>query len=534
MKKLVIIFAVLFLANNIQSQTLEPVKQTIGKLNISVDPRMELLSTVQVLSKYRYIERGSDYGKEVRTYFADISNQNAVLLTDELLNKQGFSYDAPVSFMLHLSQVPELKQQIKNSDYLIRRAGGKKNLEKYRVALKEFADKSNFKTFWNNNKEFYQGIVDLTVNELEGQDLIKVIENYFNETQNSYNIILSPLFSGGYGPRMPAANGKYDIYSCMETTNNKNGIPYLNLEYLRFYIWHEFGHSFVNPLTERHIKEISASQKLFEPIAQSMRNMAYGSWETCVNEHVIRAVNIRIYEQNINKTDADKLLNQELGQKFIYIEPIIEKLKEFEQQRDSKNITFADFYPQFGTLFDSLLKVEYWKTVKINFNGPINSVSNDKRAWIFPTNDEDSKALKIAQNQVSAMYNRFKHKDDLLLADTTALKTDISDYGIMAYGTLESNLFLAKYKSSFPFKIENNTLYADDEYDYSKLRFITCLPNPLNPEKGMTIYTAFSNENIQGINGVFHGEEDYIMFLDPNTILNQGFYDKTEEWKFEE
>ncbi len=534
MKKLFSIAITLLLVSFIQAQNLEPVGQKVGKLNISVDPRMELLSSIQVLSKkYRMIERGSDYANEMNIYFASLGNENAVKMTNELYERHGFCYDAPVNFMLHLSQVPELKQQIKNSDYLIGRAGGKKNLEKYRIAIQEFAIISNFKTFWDNSKEFYQGIIDLTVSELDGQDLVKVIEDYFNETQNSYNITLSPLFAGGYGPRIPAENGKYDIYSCMETTNEENGIPYVKLEYLMFYIWHEFGHSFVNPLTDKYIKEINSSKKLLEPIFENMKNMAYGTWANCVNEHIIRAINVRLYEQNKSKKEAEKLLNGELGQKFIYIEPIIEKLKEFEKQRDEKNITFSEFYPEFVALFDSLLKVEYWKSVTIKFNGPLNSVSSEaKTAWIFPTNDEDTESLKIAQNQVSAMYNRFKKSNDILIADTTALKTDISDYGIMAYGTIESNLFLDKYKSSFPFKIEDNTLYADEEYDYSKLRFITCLPNPLNPAKGMSIYTAFSNNNIQGINSVFHSGEDYIIFTDPETILNRGYYDKTGMWKF--
>ena len=268
MKKSFIIAIALFLWSSIQAQNIEPIGKKVGKLNISVDPRMELLSTIQVLSKYPIIDREQDYAKEISTYFASFQNQNAISLTNELFEKQVFGYDAPVTFMLHLSQVPELKQQLKNSDYLIGRAGGKKNLENYRVAIKEFAEKSNFNTFWDSNKEFYQEIVELTAKELEGQDLVKVIEEYFNETQNSYNIVLSPLFEGGYGPSMPAENGKFDIYSCMTTTNEKNEIPYVNLEYLMYYVWHEFGHSFVNPLTDKYMKNVYASKKLFEPIKE--------------------------------------------------------------------------------------------------------------------------------------------------------------------------------------------------------------------------------------------------------------------------
>jgi hypothetical protein len=39
------------------SQQLEPIAKTIGKLKITVDPRMELLSAVQVISDYPVINR---------------------------------------------------------------------------------------------------------------------------------------------------------------------------------------------------------------------------------------------------------------------------------------------------------------------------------------------------------------------------------------------------------------------------------------------------------------------------------------------
>ena len=534
MKKLIIIAVALLFGSSMQAQTIGRIEQKVGKLHISIDSRMELLSTIQLLSQYPVINRNISYSNEIHSYFRSFADHKAVELTDELYKNHGFAYDAPVSFMLCFSQVPELKQQIDYSEYLIGRAGGVKNLKAYRTAIQQFAKKSNFKAFWDSKRTFYQTIIDLTVDEIENQDLVKVLEDYFNETQQSYNIVLSPSFYGGYGPRLPAGNGKYDIYSCMTTTNVKNRTPYMNKENLIYYVWHEFGHSFVNPLTERYDHEITASERLFEPIKQDMEVQAYGEWSICVNEHIIRAINVLLIEQNIGEKEAAKLLQRELANKFIYIEPIIEKLKEFEQQRDSQNITFSNFYPQFTILFDSLLKVEYWKSVNIKFYGPLNAVSiAEKKAWIYPTNDADSVSLKMAQDYVFAICKRFKQPNDLLLADTTALVTSLSDYGIIAYGTLESNLFLAKYKSSFPFKIENNTLYADKEYNAENLKFISCLPNPLNPENGMSIYTAFSNKNIQGINSVFHGGEDYIIFTDLNTVLSKGYYDKTAEWLFE-
>jgi len=518
---------------NAWMQTLKPIERTIGKLHVSVDPRMELLSTIQILSNYKVIDRNSPYSKEIQDYFKPFSSQKAVVLTDELFQNQGFSFDAPVAFMLYLSQVPELKQQIPFSDYLLKSAGGKDKLDNYRTSIEQFAKESDFEKFWLNKNEFYKKVVDLTISDLPDKDLIKVIEDYFNESQNSYSIIISPAFRGGYGPKLPASNNKYDIYSCNTATDIKDGVPFLSKDNLIYYVWHEFGHSFVNPLTEKYSSKVFAYDKLFTPIRADMAKLNYKDLNTCVNELVIRAINVRLRELYISPVASRILLNKELENRFVYIQPVIEKLKEYEKQRDSRHITFSDFYPQLINLFDSLQNSDNSKLTERKFSGPINvAISRQKLAFVYPTFDNDKESLKTVQDYVSNIYNKLKSEGSILISDSVALHTQLSDYCIMAYGAIESNLFLKHYKSSFPFKIENNVIHADNEYSDVNTMFISCLPNPLNSQKGMVIYTAISNRYIQDINNVFHGGEDFIAFFNRNKIISRGYYDKIDGWKY--
>ena len=527
-------FILIFFLNQGLANAAQPVERSVDKLHISIDPRMELLATVQLLSNYPVVNRDLPYSKDILTYFEPFSSQEAVTLTNSLLQNHGFSYDAPVTFMLYLSQLPELKPQIKFSDYLLKRSGEGENLEQYRKSLRGFAETSNFEAFWNSKASFYNQILDMTIADMGGKDLVKAMEDYFNETKGSYNIVIAPAFRGGYGPKIPDADGKEKIYACLSTTNIKDAIPYLSGNNLLYYVWHEFGHSFVNPLSDKYTDRVTSSNKLFEPIKNWMSRQAYGDWKTCVNEHIIRAIHVRLMELHIDTQQSKALLENELKSHFIYIEPLIEKLKDFEQQRDKNHITFSEFYPELLNVLESLQKNEYWKQVDMSFKGPLNGVPMEaKTAWVYPTQDPDTEALKIVQNYVLQVFDRFaKPRGGILLADTAALKTDLSEYGIIAYGTIESNLFLKRHAHSFPFKIENQTIYADKEYTEKDVKFISCVPNPYNPEKGMSIYTALSNKSIQNINDVFHGGEDYILFLNRETVIGRGFYNKNEKWTF--
>lgn len=514
---------------------IQPIERSVGKLRISIDPRIELLAAIHSLSNNQDLaKRNLPYSKEMISYFEPFSSQEAVKLTENLNQKYGFSYDAPVAFMLHLSQPVELEEKNKFSDYILKRSGEGDNLEQYRKSIKQFVEISNFETFWNSKIPFYNQILDMTVANMGEIDLVKAMEKYFNETQENYNVIITPAFFGGKGAFVSGFGGKETFFATLETTDMQDNIPYTSGNNILFYVWHEYGHFFVNPLTEKHAEKVSSLDKMYEPIKNVMSKQAYGSWETCVNEHIIRAVNIRMVELYSNVQQSQALLNRELGNRFIYTVPLIEKLKEFEKQRDEHSITFSEFYPELLNLLDSLQKMEYWKQVNMNFNGPLNGVlSEEKTAWIYPTQDLDTEGLKIAQDYVLLIFNTFaKPRGGILLADTTALKTDLTEYGIIAYGTIESNLFLKQYAPTFPFKIENQTIYADREYTDKDTKFISCVPNPYNSEKGMSIYTALSNKNIQDINNVFHGGEDYIIFLNRETVISKGFYKKTEKWKF--
>jgi len=126
------------------NQQLLPISKDVGKLNITVDPRMELLSAVQVVSGYSTINRRTPYSRELMQFFSKDSTHQASIMTHKFENEYGFAYDAPVNFMLCLSQVPELKAVHLFTDRLIERANGKNNLEKYATALHHFAAESNY------------------------------------------------------------------------------------------------------------------------------------------------------------------------------------------------------------------------------------------------------------------------------------------------------------------------------------------------------------------------------------------------------
>ena len=539
------------------SRPINPIEKKIGKLHISIDPRIELLSTIQVLSDYEYINRNSLFSREVSDYFKPWSLHSAVIMTSKLENNNNFIYAAPVQFMLDLSALPELKQKTDFSQDLLKRAGGKESLDNYRTSIKQFAKKSNFEKFWKSNEAFYNKILDLTISDMGGADIVKAVEDYYNEKQNSYNIIISVLSNRSYSYKEETPGGKYDVYSCIAARDFKNDTPYIKKEVLIRNATHEFGHSFVDYLTAKYEKRIAESDLLYRPIKASMDLQGYGTWSSCVNEHIVRAINIRIHELTWGKELSEKMLQEEKANQFIYIDQILSKLREFESARNISKITFSEFYPEFLDLFDSL-KIANMKEIESmdlsgqnerpakalnksvdsatsgmvsTFSGPIDAVFKEKLAWIYPTSDSKENVSTVKE-YVTFLFKKIKKENSIFIPDTVALKTDLSEYGLMVYGTIESNLFLSEYRSALPFQIKNKIIIADREYPGEDTKLISCLPNPANPKNGMVVHTAGSNRFIKDINNVKHGDEDFIIFKSRNIVFSKGYYNKTRKWGF--
>jgi large-conductance mechanosensitive channel len=326
-------------------------------INIKVDPRMELLSIIQHYTSWaekHHTKLEFAYKNEIDNYFKNYGQHPAVQKS-EILTNSGFSYDAPATFVLYHSDLPEFKQIVPYSSYLIGRAGGESNLIDFANKIREFSDTTNFMEFFNSHKNYYFEIEN-DINETIGvYNYIKLLEDYYGESKRSYNIIPTQLFqSGGYGPEITTSEGK-DIYNICGTQTVIFGKPnFGNQDNLLGIILHEFSHSFVNPITEKNTNEINKYSKLMDPIKDKMQQMAYGNWLTCVNEHLVRANTIRFFVKLRENIIKENYLESEYQKGFIYIKKLDTLLDEYEKYRDVYT-TYESFYPKIIELFKSLM-----------------------------------------------------------------------------------------------------------------------------------------------------------------------------------
>jgi hypothetical protein len=525
-------------SNSSSLTEIEPIYKNLGSLKIMVDPRIELLTAIQLQSGYQVLTQFDfDYKNHMADYFNNYKDHKAVKEFNKL-NNVGFNFDAPPAAMLFLTNPPVLEQKLDYSNELIDRAGSKKKLLSFHQSLSDFSIKSKFTDFYKTNIPFYETIVDNVYNDLMDLKLTEALDRYYGMEVNSYNIIIAPmLHNGGYGPSVEADNGLYDIFGIIGPEGTKEDrneiVPIFSGETISNLVWHEFSHSFVNPTTDKYDDEINKYKKLYTKISSEMSAQAYIDWKSCVNEHIVRAVTTRLTYLNLGQDAGDAALANERSRGFYYIDALCESLKQYENNRDTYP-TFESYYPQlievFKVLFDQDLPDSFFEP---EFVGPINSVMNYtdtmKLIVITPTNEDN------VQQEIDLYIELIKSKfwpEAELVDDIDALERDLSNYTIIAYGTMKGNLWLNHYKETFPFEINDDSIRANNDYDGANLTFITALPNPQNYKNPLLIYTAQKSDDIVDINSIFHGATDYIIAKDFEEVYS-GFYSKdNEKWTF--
>ncbi len=534
-----VLFYLLFLYDSVDTVTgeesdLTEVAVQNGDLKISVDPRIELLSSVQLAGGYNILGNLSfQYRDEMENNFKDFKSHAAVRHFT-WLSGFGFTYDASPRAMLHLTAPPSVKQIVPYDSETKRRGFGAFNLDRFNSLLADYSADSDFPDFYNGNKAFYKQIVESTAMSLKEEDIVKELEDYYGIKQKSYSLILAPLFHpGGYGIRVNGEGGIFDTYAIIGPFKVENKVPVYDGKEIRGLVWHEFSHSFINPLNERHKKELARYSSLYLPVKEIMSAQAYPNWEICVNEHLVRAVSTRLTYLKLGKKEGDAALRSEKGSGFIYIEALCSKLEEYEKNRDLYK-TLDDFYPEILKSFDNLSKVPPEELAgRQKYEGPINGIFAipNPVALIVPTNEQDKDIEEKIRQYVDTIKDRF-FKEGRIITDKAALDEDLSGSMVIAYGTMDGNLWLSSYKDSFPFLIEPDGIIADTEYEGTGYRYICGYKNPQNEDYPLLIYTAQDASDIPGINGIMHGPTDYVIAKGDEVVKSGDFVRDGNVWAY--
>jgi S-formylglutathione hydrolase FrmB len=335
----------------------EPVVEKVNSVNVIVDPRIELIAVVQQISQYPdtfpfLMNRNEfEYRKKVLEHFLPYKDHDVIKMFNEISRKpQMYNFAAPPESMLYISYDFALRSDLAENDFLIKRIGGRENLIKFIGLLKDFSEKTSFNEFFNDNRDFYKSLVADVKSSLGSRDCVKEIETFYGQKNKSYYLVLVPLYNYvGFGPHLTYKDGQKDIFDIMGPKDPKT-LVFGDAYYFAYMQRHEFSHPFVNPLTEKYWDSLKNYSYLLDASKFDLtKKKITADWQECVNEYIIRAVTTHLaYLESDEAGKARYKWEKDHG--VVYLDELLAKLKEYEQQRD-RYPTFECFYPELIKVF---------------------------------------------------------------------------------------------------------------------------------------------------------------------------------------
>ena len=472
----------------------------------SIDPRIELWNTMAiVLGNPNTNPIRLAYKEEIIQHFSQYKSHKALPHLFELIrNSQDLA--TPFHFFLHFDKALNFDIEGMDSD-LIKRCGGTQNLLQLAKEIKEFAVESGFYSFFNNHANFYNLVLSNAQYNFKDFDEKQKIEDFYGIKKHSYSVVFNIMEgSGNFGVLKKGKLGD-DLYAVICCSSANGNIPSFTPDF-EFYnlVYHEFSHSFCNPLVYEDSVKLNKHKDLLEPISESLEAQGYNSWLTAVHEHLVRTVSVMLAENKFGKTVAHEMFyKHELGRRFIYVKALKEKLDYYQSHRNVYK-TFHNFFPELIKVFESIDTSEIAKLQKEvltirepdvnNIPKPYEAKWDSTMIFVVPTHEKDEVSNKNVRDFAEKLrqMNNVKIK---IISDDEALASNLSANDISVFGTVKGNSFLNQQIHKLPITIADDQIVAKEIIKGTNFQIVTSWLNPYNPKKAMIIYTAQQVEDLK-------------------------------------
>ncbi len=306
----------------------------------TVDKRTELLSIVfRLAGNFEYNDDVyRSYVSDIHGHFDKFKDHPLIAFATEMRDKNGVSFDAVQAMAIHLEQPPSLNPLVPFSSKVPERRWGQENALKFAGLLKQFYSDAKCEDFFNAQEGVYKTAKERFMPVYKALEVTWYKQYYGEQPEGSLNIIIGLGLGGGnYGPKVVYPNGSEALYAIMGTWSiDSNNKPSYTVENCLPTLIHEFNHSYVNSLIKKHEEAFEgAGTKLFGLVKAGMGSQHYTSWQTMMNESLVRASVIRyLLKHNPDGKEARSQLISDFGRGFFWMKGLVETLGVYEKNRD--------------------------------------------------------------------------------------------------------------------------------------------------------------------------------------------------------
>jgi hypothetical protein len=339
---------------------------------VHFDECVDLMATVWRLSGSNEYNRCMvpSYAHEVDSVFAPFKEHPVVKKASCYQQEYGIGYDAVASYGLHIT-LTESGAIVLNDSFL---EGGDNSFDRwpdqqkkeFLEPLNDFYRASHFHDWYSKQEDIHEQFKQ-AFDAINQQVDYSWFDNYFGpQSGSTFRIVLSLLVGpNNYGCSAQLKDGSTALSPVIGNCHvDENGNASYNANSVLPIVIHEFCHHYCNPLNDQFWPLMSQSaKKVFKEREKQLRQEAYSSAKTMMDETFVRASVIRYMKTHYPQIDEQALVKEEEKHGFILTQTLCDALKYYEQQRETY-VTMSDFMPVYVKAVNDFDLKQYKKQQK--------------------------------------------------------------------------------------------------------------------------------------------------------------------------
>lgn len=330
-----------------------------GKWSVEVNEAQELIQIISVITPTGLADVRSmiinhdttSYYKSVLNQFLPFKNEPIVKHIDSLLLNNWYLNMKADACALEFDD----ENNLTKSDIYDRMRGSKNLLDPFIEQLNEFAKKSDFRTFYKNNRSFYQSLIDWQEKEISTKEQWDWLETQFPDYKyDHYRITFSPLVKGNHSTvRFNNNNFNQVIMFIRPPYKVKNVNDEVSNGLITRFVFTEIDHNYVNPETDKYIDDVNSAFSDRAKWTNGKESNGYKTPYAVFNEYMTWSVYLLYcydkYEYEDFMVINDRIVNYFINRRgFHRFDDFHTTFLDYYKKK-SANETVADLYPRILT-----------------------------------------------------------------------------------------------------------------------------------------------------------------------------------------
>lgn len=277
--------------------------------------------------------------EKAEAYFSRYKDHPAVQFTDQIF--QNYHYFAFNYMAFFYSDFPEARMRddiILPPEY-VQNPQMQQMMSQYVALVGDFYRSAAFEKFWKDNEEDLRSAMKTCREAMPEFDLPGMMESLYNEQADRFYFVPCP-FMKTMGTHVEVENkqGKMTYYYI--AGGNIYADRFSNISTA----FHEFSHSFIEPISVKYAKELSGLNYLYKPLEKALAPMGYRDWDRAFNEHIVRSAEIHLLRKSLGEEARDKKMAMEKQAGFQLIEGFYHHIQTYDDHHDQYP-TLEAYYP---------------------------------------------------------------------------------------------------------------------------------------------------------------------------------------------